>query len=211
MKNGEFARRIHPFFLFPFSLFLFIGCSKPNAANITLRKQNQELRQQIETLQRQHEADAASIKAMESRGGTTVPTLPHDRISQLFTAQGLQFGRLTGADPDRENALKAYVVPIDGAGEPIKASGSFVVEAFDLAAGADNRIGHWEFPIADAAKNWFGKGMLYTYVLPLSLEKRPEHAEITLRVTFHDALTGREISAQRAVKLQPQMNADQRR
>jgi hypothetical protein len=177
------------------------GCSSPNHANITLRKQNQELRSQIETLQRQHEADAASLKAMEARGPSTVPTLSNDRFAELFTAHGLSFGKLTGADPDKPGALKVYVVPTDDAGEPLKAAGAFVVEAFDLAAGGENLIGRWEFPLADAAKNWFGKGLLYTYLLPLPLEKPPAHEQITLRVVFRDALTGREIAAQRVVKI----------
>ena len=177
------------------------GCSSPDKANITLRKQNAELRTKVETLQRQHEADAASMRAVEAKSGTTVPTLANDRIAQLFTAHGLSFGKLTGKDPDKSNGLKVYVVPTDDAGEPLKAAGSFVVEAFDLAAGGENLVGRWEFPLADASKNWFGKGLLYTYVLPVQLERTPAHEEITLRVVFTDALTGRQIAAQRAVKI----------
>ena len=177
------------------------ACSSPDKANITLRKQNGELRSQVEMLQRQHEADAASLRAVEARKGTTVPTLATDQIAQLFTVHGLSFGKLTGKDPDKSNALKVYVVPTDNTGEPLKAAGSFVVEAFDLAAGKENLVGRWEFPLTDAAKNWFGKGLLYTYVLPLQLERTPEHSELTLRVVFRDALTGREIAAQRAVKI----------
>jgi outer membrane murein-binding lipoprotein Lpp len=188
-------------FHFTFAIILLAGCSSPNKANINLRKQNAELRTQLENLQREHEADVAAIRAAESRGGTTVPALPSERLAELFTVHGIQFGKLTGIDPDRANALKAYVVPTDGVGEPIKAAGSFVVEAFDLAAGADVRLGRWEFPVRDAAKNWFGKGLLYTYVLPLPLEKTPGHGEITLRVMFTDGLTGREFSEQRIVKI----------
>jgi hypothetical protein len=177
------------------------GCSSPDKANITLRKQNAELRSKIESLQRQHEADAASMRAIEARNGTTLPTLPNDRVAELFTAHGLSFGKLTGKDPGKSNGLKVYVVPTDAAGEPLKAAGSFVIQAFDLAAGAENQVGRWEFPLAEASKNWFGKGLLYTYVLPLQLERTPAHHEITLRVVFKDALTGREIAAQRAVKI----------
>jgi hypothetical protein len=200
MKDGRRARFLIPFFLFPFSFFV-VSCSSPNKANIELRKQNVELRTQVENLQRQHEADVAAIRAAEARGGTTVPALPSERLADLFTVHGLQFGKLTGVDPDRANALKVYVVPTDGAGEPIKAAGSFVVDAFDLSAGADVRLGRWEFPVREAAKNWFGKGLLYTYVLPLPLEKPAGHGEITLRVTFRDGLTGREFSGQRVVKI----------
>src|SRR5688500_6886629 len=174
-----------------FACFMLVGgCSSPNKANIELRKQNRDLRTQIEQLQRQHEADVATIRSLESREAATAPTLPNEQITKLFTVHGLQSGRLTGADPDNPNALKVYVIPTDGAGEPIKAAGSFVVEAFDLAASGDNRIGRWEFPLEQAGKNWFGKAMLYTYVLPLPLESKPAHPEITLKVTFTDGLTG---------------------
>src|SRR5688572_26030648 len=121
-KGKSGMRASLPFFLFPFCLFVIVGCSKPNQGAIITRKQNQELRTQIEQLQRQHEADVATIKSLEARGNgaATVPTLPNERVAQLFTATGLQFGRLTGFDPDDLGSIKVYVVPTDGAGEPIK-------------------------------------------------------------------------------------------
>src|SRR5581483_9009420 len=77
-------------------LFLFLpGCSGPSAVNIELRKQNQQLSDQIDTLKRQHVADQATIGGLEA-GATTVPSLPQDRLDQLFTTHGLRFGRLTG-------------------------------------------------------------------------------------------------------------------
>ena len=48
------------------------GCSSPNAANIAVRKENQQLRDQVADLQRQHAADEAQIRALESHA-TTVP------------------------------------------------------------------------------------------------------------------------------------------
>ena len=124
---------------------------------------------------RRARAPRAGRRRADPRAGvatpTTVPSLPHERLATLFTTHGLQFGRLTGPadlDPKQpgEDGLKVYVVPTDGHGQPLKAAGSFVVEAFDLAKGDNARIGRWEFPLDQAAKNWFGQAMLYTYVLP---------------------------------------------
>ena len=49
---------------------LAAGCSSPDKANITLRKQNAELRQQVETLQRQHEADVPACRVDIPDGAT---------------------------------------------------------------------------------------------------------------------------------------------
>src|SRR3954451_23463112 len=76
-------------------LMLATGCAKPNKANIELRKKNADLSAKVETLERQHAADMASLAAKE-KGGTTVPSLASERLEQLFTVHGIEFGRLTG-------------------------------------------------------------------------------------------------------------------
>ena len=184
------------------------GCGKPNVASIQVRKENQELRSRIEELERREQGHLAQIRTLESKA-TTVPSLPQARLETLFTTHGITFGRLTGgADLDPKQAgddgLKIYVVPTDAQGQPLKAAGSFVVEAFDLAQAHDNRIGRWEFPLEQAAKNWYGQAMLYTYVLTAPWQdRRPEQAELTVRVTFTDALTGRTFTEQKVVKVNP--------
>lgn len=180
------------------SVVCVIGCKGPNAANIELRKQNQELRSKVEDLDRRHAADAAQIRSLESRA-TTVPVLPQDQLDKLFTVTGIKLGRLTGMN---DGMLKVYAVPTDEAGHPLKAAGSFIVEAFDLSKPADRRVTRCEFPLSDAKKNWFGQAMLYEYVLPCPWLSQPVGKEITVKVTFTDALTGRDFSAQKVITLQ---------
>ena len=180
------------------------GCGKPSAANIALRKENSDLRSKIADLERRHQADLAAIRASEN--ATTAPSLPQNRLEQLFTVHGIQFGRLTGtADWDSsspgDDGLKVYVTPTDRAGQQLKAAGSFVVEAFDLASGDGVRIGRWEFPLQDAERNWFGQALLYGYVLQCPWQQRSQHADVTLKVTFTDALTGRAFTEQKVVKV----------
>src|SRR4051812_10396551 len=74
--------------------FFLIGCSTPNNANITLRKQIDELQTKVEDLNRRHDADQATIAGLK-QGATTVPSLSDARVSELFTTHGLKFGRLT--------------------------------------------------------------------------------------------------------------------
>jgi outer membrane murein-binding lipoprotein Lpp len=183
------------------------GCfGKPNHANIDLRKQNQELQNQIATLQRERDAARAEIGGLKSRS-TTVPSLAPERMAKLFTTTGIELGRLTGGadlDPDKpgDDGLKVYVTPVDNSGQKFKAAGSIVVEAFDLAADqASARVGKWEFTVENAAKHWSGALLRYEYVLPCPFEQRPAHADVTVKVTFTDELTSRVFTQQRVVKI----------
>jgi hypothetical protein len=181
------------------------GCTTPDKANIALRKQNQQLHEQITTLQRVHQADQATLAGLQA--GSTVPTLPQDRLEQLFTVHGFSIGRLTGgADLDRERpgdeGLKVYVTPTDQQGDALKAAGSFEVEAFDLALEGNQKIGAWSFPLQEAQKNWYG-ALLKCYVLSCPWQAAPRHARLTVKITFTDALTGRRFTQQKVVEVRP--------
>src|SRR5947207_5440695 len=164
------------------ALSLF-GCGRPSKANVELRKQNQALQNQIADLKRQHEADLASIRNLQS-SAPTVPTLPPERLEKVVTTYGLKIGRLTGGadlDPNQpgDDGLKIYVAPVDRTGEAIKAAGSFVVEAFDLAKPGDTRIGRWEFPTDQVQKYWVNFLTQTNYVLPAPWQNGPtEHPAI---------------------------------
>jgi hypothetical protein len=175
------------------------GCGKPNRANIELRKENQALRAELEQFRIEHEASAA---------GAAVSTTQSTPSRFLFTATALRFGRLTGGadlDPAKpgDEAIKVYIVPTDARGDELKSAGRFTVEAFDLVRSDQTLVGKWEFPVEDSAKNWYGDAMLYTYVLncPWPASGPPAHAKLTVKVTFVDALTGRECTAQREVEI----------
>src|SRR3954452_4154622 len=119
-------------------LLICTSCSSPSTANIELRKEKQALQDQIAELNRVHQADQATIQGLQNQIGT-LPTLPQNRLDQLFTVHGLELGRLTGGadlDPKKpgDEGIKVYATPTDDDGEPIKAAGTFVIEAFDLAA-----------------------------------------------------------------------------
>jgi hypothetical protein len=186
---------------------LLAGCSKPNQANIKLRKDNQELRSNIESLRRLREGQKATIAALESHA-TTVPVLPVAQLEELFTVHGLKFGKLTGAsasDPQQpgDDGFKIYVVPVDESNQPLKAAGSFVIEAFDLAEPGGTRIALCEYNVEQARQLWYGQAMLYEYVIPCKWETPPRHPEITLKVTFTDALTHRTFTEQKVIRVKP--------
>jgi hypothetical protein len=179
------------------------GCSSPSTANIELRKKNQDLTDQITTLTRTHEADQATIQSLQNHN--TIPTLPQDRLNKLFTTHGLELGRLTGgADLDHnkpgDEALKIYATPTDDEGEPLKAAGSFTIQAFDLAA-TNPEIGKWTFDTEATRKAWLGQLMAHAFVLTCPWQTTPTHEELTIKVTFQDELTQREFHAQTVVKV----------
>lgn len=185
------------------------GCGRPNQANIELRRQVQDLESQIAAMKTQREGDRATIRALEQqRAEGSVPALPQERLDQLFTTHGIRFGRLTGgvdlgpATPGDE-ALRVYVVPIDQHSQPLKAAGAFVIEAFDLSRPDEARLGRWEFDVEQSAKNWYGEFMQYTYAFNAPWDRAPSGEQVTVRVTFRDALTGREFTAQSVVRVTP--------
>ncbi len=182
-----------------------MGCGGPNQANIDLRKQNQELREQVETLSRAREADGATIRALEGKV-PTAPTLAKDRLDKLYTTHGITLGRLTGgwdedANKPGDEGLRVQATPLDEDNQQLKAAGSFVVEAFDLALAGEQRIGRWEFDLAKSRAAWLGAAFQYNYLLHCPWQAAPVHEELTIKVTFRDELTGREFAAQEVVKV----------
>jgi hypothetical protein len=181
------------------------GCGSPSKSNIALRKKNAALRDEVASLKAARESDLSAIRRLESNA-TTVPVLPHDRVDKLFTTHGLRLGKLTGgwdADVSKpgDEGIQVFTVPTDQAGDEIKATGTFVIDAFDLSKGGEVRLGHWEFPTEEASKKWLGNALQYGFVFEVPWQTIPTGDEVTIRVTFTDELTGRVFTAQRAVKV----------
>jgi hypothetical protein len=172
--------------------------------NNKLRAENLALQEQIDTLKRDRDADRARIKALE-RQMTPVPTLPQERLDKLVTVYGIKLRRLTGGDDWDANkpggdGLKVVLQPVDRSGEKLKAAGSVVIDAFDLAA-VDPKVGHWEFDAEQTAGRWYG-ALLYSYVFKCPWQKNvPSHEDVTVRVTFTDELTGRQFTEQQVCKV----------
>ena len=186
------------------------GCAllggSPSTANIDLRKKNQALSAQIDTLKQQAAAQDEVIKGLRERQGT-LPTLPPDRLAKLWTTHGLKFGRLTGGwDADEkkpgDEGVQIYVYPTDQDGQSIKATGSFKVELFDLADVKEPLIGKWTFDLDAAKKAWRGNLADYNYVLQCPWKQRvPAHEELTMKIEFLDELTQTPFHAQQVIKV----------
>jgi len=88
-----------------------------------------------------------------------------------------------------------------GAGDAIKAAGAFTIEAFDLDVPEHPLVGTWKFSVEQARESWYGKAMLYEYVLTCPWQAGPTHAKLTVKVTFTDALTGLTLTAKQDVTI----------
>jgi hypothetical protein len=183
------------------------GCGTPNPANIELRKKNQALEAQVQTLTAQHDRDTQTIAALrDSR--PTIPTLPPGRLAALFTTHGLEFTNATSGDnPDAtatfDTQLKLGINAVDQEGTSIKAAGSFKIEAFDLDDPAHPLIGTWTFDETQSKAMFFSRFALYGYVLTCPWQTKPVHENLTVKASFTDSLTGLTFTAQRQVKVRP--------
>ncbi len=185
------------------------GCfnNTPSQANIELRKQNQQLQDQLAVLDRRHSADEATIRGLLANA-TTVPVLPQDQLDQLFTTAGLKFGSLTGGyhpDPNQygDTMVKVYVCPIDQDGNKITATGTFHVDLFDLALHSNNRIGTWDFDLKQSRASWFNSLIMENYVLDCPWQTVPAHASLMLHVQFTDQLTHRIFTVDKGINIEP--------
>jgi hypothetical protein len=192
-------------------LLLLFGCGgKPNAVNIQLRKENQSLQNDLAEANRQRQADHETLQGYE-RKNAILPAIPQERLDKLFTANDLALGRATGGHQSDgssfDDGVYVYAVPTDEQGEPIKAAGSFKVELFDLKEPTHPLIGTWAFDVNQTRKLFYAHFSLYTYVLPCPWQTVPIHRDLTVHVTFDDELTGRELIAQREVKVNPPLSS----
>ena len=172
---------------------LLSGCGKPNAANISLRKENQSLKDEVARLQLQNRADQASLAVASGSTGTTRPAVDPSRLPELFTVVDLQMGRLTAMDRDSSGnpILKVQVAPRDDTGDKLKAAGTFVVEATDPSQSPEPLLQRWEFAPKDLKTLWYSTTFVYSYVLPCKWESVPKAERVRVKVSYTDLLTGR--------------------
>ncbi len=185
------------------------GCSSPNAVNIQLRKDKQQLEEQVAKLGQEVQAARARIQSFESQGGT-LPTLPQERLDRMFTVHGIRLGRLSGGWPGDavdgpDQGLKIYLSPVDETDEAIKASGTVEIEAFDLDLQGENRVGKWTFDPIALKSRWRSLAMLRAFVLecPWEKQKAPQHSKLAVKVSFRDELSGRVYSEIKEVQVRP--------
>jgi len=185
-------------------LILFCAsCARPSQANIQLRKENQQLQGKLDTAER----ELAALKTPRVNVPATGPIIDitAGQFGPLFTVGKIELKPLTGGDDfdgkPGDDGVKVYLTPIDVAGDKIKAAGWITIDLFDLQKSGDQRISHCEYTPEQAKQYWYSLLTLYEYIVPCKWQAPPQHSELTVRVTFIDALTRRKFDAQKVVNV----------
>lgn len=179
--------------IFALPALLLAGCGRPNATNISLRKEIQNLQEQLETLRRDSAGQARVIEGLRQKSGT-LQTLSAERLARLYTVHDLKFGRLTGGadiDPARpgDEGLKLQVTPLDATGDSLKAAGSFEIEAFDNSRPQSASVGKWSISLEESKNAWRNVLTQYNYNFTLPWQVPPTGNTLHVEVTFVEELT----------------------
>lgn len=192
------------FFLAFISGMMLAGCQKPGA-NDTL-KQLQQCQEQQQILQRQLQ-EAQVRNAELERDMANLRQISGERMDHLIRAERIELGRFTGGFDDdkdgRDDRLKVYLVLRDRAGDVVKAAGEVDLEIWDLAQAQQSCLYRRHFTLAETASCWLG-GFLadhYKFEIPFGGDFTPTHNDLTIKLTFTDALTGQTHLVQQLVTI----------
>lgn len=192
------------------AFFLLAGCRVGAGRNIEtvndeLRRENLELKQQVEKLMR--ERDDLRLK-LEDEARARLGTLKPEVLEALPVCAGLEIEKLSGLEPAERSApatgVVVYLRPFDGRDRVVQIVGTLDVEAAWLAGGA----GKGEAPrtIARARlepaqlREAYRSGLMgsgYTLELPLETPIAERKGTLVIRAEFADALTGKVWKAER--------------
>ena len=135
-----------------------------------------------------------------------IATLPPERLDELLLPTRVELQHATDASSfDQAGPLQGYRVyfrPLTDGGQPLALTGTVTIEAFDLAitTGAQ-RIGRWTFTPHQIKDFWYAGFGLNHFAVNCPWDKPPQHDQITFKITFVDALTGRMMTDQTLVRL----------
>jgi len=127
----------------------------------------------------------------------TLRGLPTDRYDFLIRVSRIRCGRFTRAldenQDGRDDTVVVYLELYDMEEDEIKAAGEVEIELWDLEAEQGRRrIGQWRFGLEETARHWLSGPLTdhYKFKLTWPETSRPRHPNLTLKLSFTDALSG---------------------
>jgi hypothetical protein len=213
LNKGAWMRNPEAKFVWGILICLFlptVGCNqnwrKDNSAQI----EREKLLQQNHKLEQESARQRQQIAQLEQEL-TTLRDFPSDRLKHLVYVEEIEFGRYTRAyddnDDGTDDGVMVYLVLHDRRGDRIKASGMVEIELWDLAAEPNRRhLLGWAIPDIDLWDHWFGGALAnhYKFKIPWKMlmeSKKPAHDNLTLKLRFIDALTGRTFEIQKMLEI----------
>ncbi len=190
-----------------------VGCG-PNfeASANRLRAQTITQEREISDLKEKVTARDADVRGLQQQIDNTTPrvqTLPDQRLGELFTVGRLEIQRSTAVTDlgDGKTGLRVYLRTMTDDGMVLPATGQLTIEAFALAAApaAPVRLGTWNFSPGEMKKQWYnGLGLNHFAVdCPFGTPPPPPPttgADIVVKVTLVDALTGKRLEGSLTMK-----------
>ncbi len=186
------------------------GGTDLNAVANRLREENLDQKRQITDLQEKlkgREATVRDLQAHFAMNSPPLPTLPPERLAELFTVAKLEIrGQTDTADLGAGiKGFRVFLRTYAEDGQIVPAAGVLVIEAFELpAAPAEpKRIGLWTFTPAQMKTSWYTGLGLNHFAFSCPWQTEPAGSAITFRVRLRDALTGETLEAQLDKKITP--------
>ena len=187
-----------------FSIILLLaGCQQASLKSGAVAGDTpDDLRRQIDVLRQENARQQQQLQEQEKQLAALRGFAP-DRLNYLVHVERIEFGRFSrGYDDNKDgidDGLNLYLALADAQGDTIKAAGDVAIEVWDLAAPAqEQRLGHWLFPAQELAQYWLGGPMAnhYRFKLAWPHGSLPQHRNLTVKLTFTDALTGQTFEIQ---------------
>ena len=187
------------------------GCDTATADRLrTCQQQVDALGQENLQLERKLLAGDARISDLQEQV-QTLQGLGPERLNALFVVDRLELGSLTGgADYDGvpgDDGVTVYLRPLDADGHVLKAAGEIIVELLDTGVpGSPRSLGQYVYnDPSELGKLWHGRFLTDHYTIRCPWDPAtgpPTRREVVINVTFYDFLTGKRLTATRAVTVE---------
>jgi len=128
-------------------------------------------------------------------------------MAELVQVSRIEFGRFTRAfDRDEDGydeGIVVYLNTLDREGDRIKSAGQVQLELWDLAEAEGNRKqGQWHFDMTELGNYWLSGPLTYHFKFELDWPEgvQPGNKNLTVKLTFSDALTGKVLEIQQLIE-----------
>lgn len=170
--------------------------------NVALTNANSRLKSELAAAR----IEIAELRKQLAAKTPQIPTLPPPRLAELFTVKKIRISSDTRAahldNSSKRNGFRVFVKTLMRGSMILPATGTFQIQAFDLASGIKHPlIGRWIFTPIESKKCWYGLFGLNEFGFDCPWKSPPRHPDITFRVKFIDALTGHIFLSQRIMRV----------
>ena len=191
-------------FLFVAGMLFCVGCGN-NEKSVwqqmkDLGNQESELAVRVEKLEQENQQLRQQVKTLQGLD-------PNERIEAVDMLDKIAIGARTGLydkDADgKKEVLVVYIEPTDSTGDRVKAAGQMVVRLWNLDAkdSQNAMLKQWIIEPAELKKCWSATLMTYYYRLTFKVDDvvKGDETELTIKAKFTDYLSGKVLEDQRAV------------